>query len=81
MGTNLFKLVDGERIELTESENETRLAKSVAAQAERDAESWLDGRLAEYPSMGDQLDNIYHNGLEGWRADIAVIKLRYPKPE
>ena len=81
MSTNVFKLVDGERIELTEPENETRLAKSVAAQENQNAGAWLQRRLAEYPSMADQLDNLYHNGLESWRADIAAIKLRHPKPE
>lgn len=80
MSTNVFKMVNGERIELTEAENTARLADGVTAQAEQDARAWLDGRLSEYPSMGDQLDNIYHNGIDAWKADIAVIKAKYPKP-
>jgi len=80
MSTNVFKLVNGERIELTEEENNQRIADSAAAQAEQEARAWLDGRLSEYPALAEQLDNIYHNGLDAWKADIKVIKDKYPKP-
>ena len=80
MSTNVFKLVNGERIELTEEENNQRLADGAAAQAEQDARALLDGRLSEYPALAEQLDNIYHNGLDAWKADIKVIKDKYPKP-
>lgn len=33
-----------------------------------------------YPSIVDQLDIMYHEGFEGWRAKIQEIKDRYPKP-
>ena len=36
-------------------------------------------RAAEYPPIGDQLDDIYHNGLTKWKATIKVIKDKYPK--
>jgi len=78
--TNVFKMVDGETVELTEAENNQRLAASAAAQAERDARAWLDGRLAAYPTISEQLDNIFHNGLDAWRADIQAIKDEFPKP-
>jgi hypothetical protein len=52
----------------------------VAAQAELEARAWLDGRLSEYPALAEQMDNIYHNGIAAWKADIAVIKAKYPKP-
>ena len=80
MSTNVFKLVNGERIELTEEENNQRLADGAAAQAEQDARAWLDGRLSEYPAIPEQLDNIFHNGLAAWKADIKAIKDKYPKP-
>lgn len=38
-------------------------------------------RLAKYPSWNEQLDNIYHNGIDAWKADIKAIKDKYPKPE
>ena len=36
-------------------------------------------RAAEYPSIVDQLDKIYHTGIDGWKADIQVVKDKYPK--
>ena len=80
MSTNVFKMVNGETIELTEAENDQRLADGATAQAEIDARAWLDGRLAEYPAMTEQLDNIFHNGLTAWKTDIQAIKDKYTKP-
>jgi hypothetical protein len=36
-------------------------------------------RAAEYPSIVDQLDDLYHNGIDGWKATIKTIKDKYPK--
>ena len=38
-------------------------------------------RQAEYPSIVDQLDKIYHSGINAWKADIKVIKDKYPKSQ
>ena len=37
-------------------------------------------RAAEYPSIEDQLDTIYHSGVAGWKTTIKAIKDKYPKP-
>ena len=37
-------------------------------------------RAAEYPSLVDQLDDIYHNGIDAWKATIKTTKDKYPKP-
>ena len=37
-------------------------------------------RAAEYPTWQDQLDKIYHSGIDAWKADIKAIKDKYPKP-
>jgi len=40
----------------------------------------IDLRKKAYPSWEDQLDYIYHNGVDGWKADIITpIKEKYPK--
>jgi hypothetical protein len=39
----------------------------------------LNNRAKEYPSMADQLDDIYHNGIDAWKATIKTIKDKYPK--
>ena len=36
-------------------------------------------RKSEYPSIADQLDNIYHNGIDAWKATIKTTKDKYPK--
>ena len=36
-------------------------------------------RAAEYPSVVDQLDDIYHNGIDAWKATIKTTKDKYPK--
>ena len=36
-------------------------------------------RANEYPSVVDQLDDIYHNGIDGWKATIKATKDKYPK--
>ena len=43
--------------------------------------TYAEKRKGEYPSFGDQLDYIFHNGLDKWKADMILpIKERYPKP-
>ena len=47
--------------------------------------SWTDpnqykyDRRNEYPSIVDQLDDIYHNGIDGWKTTIKAVKDKYPK--
>ena len=54
----------------------------AALQAAWDLEndSYKSQRKAEYPSIEDQLDDIYHNGVAGWKTTIKAIKDKYPKP-
>jgi len=42
-------------------------------------DSYKSKRRAEYPKTEDQLDDIYHNGIDGWKATIKAIKDKYPK--
>ena len=54
----------------------------AAMQAAWDLEndSYKSQRKAEYPSIEDQLDDIYHNGIDAWKATIKTTKDKYPKP-
>ena len=36
-------------------------------------------RKKEYPSIEDQLDDLYHNGIDGWKTTIKAVKDKYPK--
>ena len=43
--------------------------------------TYTEARKAEYPPIEDQLDKIYHNGIDAWKADIKAIKDKYPKTQ
>ena len=57
-------------------------AEVIRLQAAYDAQAYARNRIAEYPSIGDQLDMIYHNGDGGatFQAAIKAVKDKYPKP-
>mgnify|MGYP003654242442 CR=1 FL=1 len=48
-------------------------------QAEYDNKQYARDRAEAYPSIAVQLDDIYHNGVEGWKATIQAVKDTYPK--
>ena len=52
-----------------------------AAQALVEANAYKEKRQAEYPSMADQLDTIFHDGIDAWKAQIQAVKDKYPKPQ
>ena len=53
----------------------------VKLQAEYDAQEYARNRASEYPSTGDQLDYIFHNGVAKWKTDIIQpVKDKFPKP-
>ena len=39
-------------------------------QAEQDSTQYQRDRATEYPAIADQLDDIFHNGIDGWKATI-----------
>ena len=64
--------------------NEDILAKQAELKADFDAKQYQRDRTKRpedggYPSIGDQLDDIYHNGIDGWKATIKAIKDANPK--
>ena len=42
--------------------------------------TYKEKRAQAYPSIADQLDLIYHEGVDAWKAQIAAVKQAYPKP-
>ena len=61
----------------TESEIDAEVKR---LQTEYDNKEYQRKRAAEYPSVVDQLDDIYHNGIDAWKATIKATKDKYPKP-
>ena len=70
-GTGAFDK-DGKAITLEQS-------KIDAARVELNND-YRPKRASEYPSVVDQLDLIYHSGVNAWKAKIKETKDKYPKP-
>ena len=80
---NLFGFDEGVVIPsgLTEvTMDEVRAINDAKAQAAYEALSYAEKRAIAYPSIADQLDKIYHEGIDAWKAQIAAVKQEYPKP-
>jgi ABC-type dipeptide/oligopeptide/nickel transport system ATPase component len=60
----------------TKQEVEDKVAELI--QARKDIQYQKD-RRKEYPSIPDQLDTLYHSGLDAWKAQIKTVKDKYPK--
>ena len=76
---NVLEWLDSVQTEPTQSEID---AEVIRLQAEYDTQEYARDRITAYPSTGDQLDYIYHNGVAKWKTDIIdPVKTKYPKPE
>lgn len=59
-----------------EAEIRTRINAESIEQARTE---YIRNRVAEYPSINDQLDLLYHGGMDAWKAAIKAVKDKYPK--
>ena len=75
-----MKLVDGILTEMTAADLAQRELDTTAYTADRAANGYKTDRAAAYPSIADQLDQIYHEGLDAWKSTILAVKAEYPKP-
>ena len=55
------------------------LAKQKELQTAYDNNKYQRDRAEEYPPILDQLDDLYHNGIDGWKTTIKAVKDKYPK--
>ena len=78
------RMVNGIKVDLTAEEVEATLDKWTenehARQVDEEANGYKSKRAAEYPSIPDQLDDIYHNGIDAWKETIKKVKDDNPKP-
>ena len=70
---NTLEWHDGNPTNIT---NQQILDKQSELQALEDV---YDNRRKDYGAIVDQLDEIYHEGLDSWKTRIASIKAKYPK--
>jgi len=68
---------DAQELETSQAEIDAEITR---LQAEYDAQEYARDRAEAYPSIEDQLDKIYHDGIDAWKADIKAVKDEYPKP-
>ena len=74
---DVLEWLDSKQTEPTQSEID---AEVIRLQAEYDTQEYARDRITAYPSTGDQLDYIYHNGVAKWKTDmIDPVKTKYPK--
>jgi len=74
------KIVNGKKVECT-AEEITALETERQEYADTVAvEEVKMHRALAYPSIAEQLDQIYHEGIDAWKETIAAVKAEYPKP-
>jgi len=85
----LFKKSNGQRILLSEEEEELIRTEWANNEAQAAANKWINERINEYPKIEDQLDMLWHElNIYGiiekagpWFKAIEAIKNKYPKAE
>lgn len=55
-------------------------AKIAEQKTAYDNNKYQRDRKYAYPSIPDQLDEIYHNGIDAWKVIIKKVKDDNPKP-
>lgn len=79
----MHKIVNGIKVELSAEEIgavEEERKRELDRISVRDSFSYIKNRKESYPSIEDQLDLIYHKGVDAWKAEIRAVKDKYPKP-
>jgi len=81
-GEGIYKQVNNERLPISDDDFEQMVIDCANSKFDEQENGYKTARQEEYPSYGEQLDYIFHNGLEAWKTDIIQpIKDNHPKPE
>ena len=78
-----FKYVNNELVQLTDAEETAFKADQDACAADKAANGYKDKRAEKYPSITEQLDQLYwdkKNGTNKWVEAIDKVKSDNPKP-
>ena len=71
-------IIGSDLVLISDADLATLRAEQVIEQF--DKLTYAEKRQAEYPTIADQLDEIYHNGIDSWKAVIKVTKDKFPMP-
>ena len=55
------------------------LAKQKELETAYENNKYQRDRAEAYPPIAEQLDDLYHNGIDGWKTTIKAVKDKYPK--
>ena len=75
--------INGSKVDFTAEEEKARDTEEAKVASDKTANQYkLDRTVGEfkYPSVVEQLDLIYHSGIDAWKAEIKKTKDKYPKP-
>ena len=70
----------GKKVPLTREEKEAIAIEWNENEAKHIATQWERDRESTYPSWQDQLDQIFHEGIDKWKETIQAVKDAHPKP-
>jgi hypothetical protein len=66
-------------LSIDEPTNTQIASYETAANTAEALQTVLNNRANDYPSIKDQLDKIYHSGIDEWKKVIKTTKDKYPK--
>ena len=78
-----YRLLNGNKVAFTAEEETARDAEEAAVATEKAANEYKKKRREAFPSLSDQLDQLYwdkKNGTNKWVEAIDKVKSDNPKP-
>ena len=60
--------------------DENIIKKCEELQDDYDSKKYQRDRADAYPSWQDQMDLLYHGGIDALKAELKMTKDKYPKP-
>ena len=78
-----YRLLNGNKVAFTAEEEAARDAEEAAVATEKAANEYKKKRREAFPSLSDQLDQLYwdkKNGTNKWVEAIDKVKSDNPKP-
>ena len=72
-------VIDWMDTEQTQPTQEEIVQKIAEIEYTEEVEAYKEVRAKAYPVMSEQLDKIFHEGIDAWKAEIQAIKDAHPK--
>ena len=79
IGNNSYSQLDWLDTEQTKPTEEEVVQKVAELTYQKEVEVYKEQRAVEYPPYADQFDQIFHEGIDTWKATILDVKRKYPK--